>query len=439
MKRLRTGVLLMTFAAILTAGPLPAQPTAARSRPPELNTLALEPGIAPVGRMGGFTGTVDATGHRIVAESLSVVQPVRVAVVASDPSRPVRASLHKGSWDEPLRSGVTDDQGHLVFDTRTEGNMGILIRSADDRPAAYQMAMWVGDEMPSQPASIFRKSRTAARNGGGAASGGSGAGAPEAAVSDRASSTGTLTWLGGGAVLAIVLAGAFVMRRRSRAGKQAALVIGLLAMPLAAHAQLGPQPKPTKLGTEALKEMLEKSLVDNTKKGFEELTNPKNWDPEKWKDAFDTLSPDDKGYDEDYDPPGMPELPLECDLSEKCATCFEPAYERLTKVRIRFEKLRRVYAWTKAYKERAFALGDSAAGIHGLAGLAWVGKRIGLEKSYKRFEAAYDDKYEELLQELRASLEQIAECEAEIYGEKDWYNRFGFIYYQFMADRHRRS
>lgn len=50
-----------------------------------------------------------------------------------------------------------------------------------------------------------------------------------------------------------------------------------------------------------------------------------------------------------------------------------------------------------------------------------------------------DAKYEELVEELRGSLDQIAACEEEVYGEKDWYNRFGFIYYQFMADRYRRS
>jgi hypothetical protein len=154
--------------------------------------------------------------------------------------------------------------------------------------------------------------------------------------------------------------------------------------------------------------------------------------------AFEVLSPEDQAYDEDYDPPGMPELPLQCAESEKCAACFEPAYARLTAVRIRFEKLRRVYQWTKSYKERAFALGDSTAGIAGLAGLAWVGKRVELEKMYKQFEASVDDKYEELIQELRAALDEIAGCEEEVYGEEGWYNRYGFIYYQFMADRYRR-
>jgi hypothetical protein len=36
------------------------------------------------------------------------------------------------------------------------------------------------------------------------------------------------------------------------------------------------------------------------------------------------------------------------------------------------------------------------------------------------------------------ALDQIAACEEEVYGEEGWYNRYAFIYYQFMADRHRR-
>jgi hypothetical protein len=383
--------------------------------------LTLSEGIAPEATIGGFAGTADSTGHRILAEDLSVVQPVRVTVVAIDPSMPVRASLVKGGWDEPLESGTTDAGGQLIFNTRTEGNMGILVQSAGTEPAGYRLAVWVGPELPSGPPSLFRTAS---------------APVPE---SDDTAASGTLKWAGGAALLALVLAGAFLMGRRSRSRNHAAVVLCLALVPLLANAQLGPQPKPTKLGTEALKEMLEKNMVDNAKKGYEKLTNPQNWDPKKWKDAFETLAPEDAAYDEDYDPPGMPELPLECAESDDCAACFEPAYERLKNVRIRFEKLRRLYAWTKAYKERAFALGDSAAGIHGLAGLAWVGERVELERTYQRFEASYDDKYAELLDELRGSLEQIAECEEEVYGEDDWYNRFGFIYFQFMADRYKRA
>ena len=94
-----------------------------------------------------------------MAESLSIVQPVTIVVVASDVKKPVLVDLVKGSWDEPLRSGKTDSSGRLVFRTRTEGAMGILVRSAGSDPAPYVVTMWVGPESLSKPASPFKAKR----------------------------------------------------------------------------------------------------------------------------------------------------------------------------------------------------------------------------------------------------------------------------------------
>ncbi|MGH8187405.1 MAG: hypothetical protein ACREUC_12665 [Steroidobacteraceae bacterium] len=152
---------------------------------------------------------------------------------------------------------------------------------------------------------------------------------------------------------------------------------------------------------------------------------------------FDPLTPNDEQYEDDFDPAGQPDVPLQCAGSAECAECFEPAHARLNAVRTRFEKLRRIGAWTRTYKERAFTLGQAMGGMHGLAGLAWTGERIKLEKQFQSFESSYQDKYAELLGELEGSLRQIAACEESVYDEQGWYERFGFIYYNFMADRYR--
>jgi hypothetical protein len=152
---------------------------------------------------------------------------------------------------------------------------------------------------------------------------------------------------------------------------------------------------------------------------------------------FDPLTPDDAQYEDDFDPAGQPQVPLQCAESDECAECFEPAHARLNAVRVRFEKLRRIGSWTRTYKERAFTLGQAMGGMHGLAGLAWTGERIKLERQFKSFESSYQSKYAELLEELEGSLRQIAACEQDAYDEQGWYERFGFIYYNFMADRYR--
>jgi hypothetical protein len=218
------------------------------------------------------------------------------------------------------------------------------------------------------------------------------------------------------------------------------VVILLLCGSMAGARQVPKFLKPP--STKDIKPPSPKELKDLAKKtGLDEIFDDFLTDPnEGWKKLKDwsPLSPDDASLEEDYNPPGMPELPSNCLESAECAQCFPPANDRLKRVLVRFEKLRRVYAWTKAYKERAFALGDAAAGIHGIGGLAWISERFKIEKSYKQFEAAYDAKYAELISELKGALQDLAACEESVYDERDWYNRFGFIYYQFMADRYKR-
>jgi hypothetical protein len=188
-------------------------------------------------------------------------------------------------------------------------------------------------------------------------------------------------------------------------------------------------------GPKILKPPSTKDLKAPSNKELKELTRKTGLD-KVFEDAYRThrkvgkssrtgaLSPDDASLEENYHPPGMPELPSNCLESKKCGECFPPANDRLQRVLIRLEKLRRVYAWTKAYKERGIALGDSVGGIHSVSGLAWITERFKIEKSYKQFEAAYDAKYAELVAELRGALQDLSECEEKC-GEHDWYNRFG--------------
>jgi hypothetical protein len=38
---------------------------------------------------------------------------------------------------------------------------------------------------------------------------------------------------------------------------------------------------------------------------------------------------------------------------------------------------------------------------------------------------------------MQTSLQALGKCEEEFFKERDWYNRFGYIYYSFMADRYK--
>ena len=74
----------------------------------------------------------------------------------------------------------------------------------------------------------------------------------------------------------------------------------------------------------------------------------------------------------------------------------------------------------------------------GVGGLAWtLDARPKIAKSADKLRATYKEKYEEWLAGLEVSLRALGKCEEENFGERDWYGRFGFIYYTFMADRYK--
>jgi hypothetical protein len=159
---------------------------------------------------------------------------------------------------------------------------------------------------------------------------------------------------------------------------------------------------------------------------------------ELYKDAQE-LSKEDEQYTPEYDPPGMPQLPSLCLGSSSCEACFKPPYAQLNETRFRFEKLRRVNKVTKTMLRDALSFGDAAASAAGsVAPLVWSKEKAKIRASEARFNVSYDKKYEELLGELQESLAGISECEAQMFGDHAWYDRYGFIYHSFMATAYRR-
>lgn len=156
-------------------------------------------------------------------------------------------------------------------------------------------------------------------------------------------------------------------------------------------------------------------------------------------DKYQPLSEGDKQANPDYNPPGTPEVPTSCDESEiaGCKDCYQAAYEKLYKLRNNFEKLRAIKIATENFTKSSLSFGDSVSGVHGVAGLGWQAERHKIEASFKNFEKAYRAKHQELSEKLNGSLQDIGQCEAKYYGEKDWYNRYGYMYFTFMVDRYR--
>ena len=93
---------------------------------------------------------------------------------------------------------------------------------------------------------------------------------------------------------------------------------------------------------------------------------------------------------------------------------------------------------TKTYVESAIAVGDNVSGLHGAMGIAWHNERKGIKAGYEKFKKTYDTKYVEMMESLETALRQINQCEAE-FGLKDWYQKAGFIYFEIMKEKYKRT
>ncbi len=221
-------------------------------------------------------------------------------------------------------------------------------------------------------------------------------------------------------------------RIRLTEGFAAAVALVLAAWWTTAAAQIPPMPKTT------LPDLLKSDTFKKLGDGLKKIKDINDKGDKYYKD-LDDLAPDDGQYEPNFDLPGSPELPSLCKDSEKCAQCYKQPYADLQNTRFRFEKLRLLNRETKTMLRDAISFGDAAAtAAGGLAPLAWNKEKEKIRASEANFNRSYDAKYEELLATLKNDLLGIAACEAQIFNNQSWYERFGFMYQNFMAEAYRR-
>ncbi len=154
--------------------------------------------------------------------------------------------------------------------------------------------------------------------------------------------------------------------------------------------------------------------------------------------AHNGLTPGDSQFDPDYAPPGSPQIPSACAGSEQCNACYEKAVKDINFYRFSLDKGRGIANNALQYSKKAIAFGDTGSQTMGVGGLAWTHKaKPEIEKSVAKLRKTYQSKYTEWIAGLQTSLQALGKCEEEFFKERDWYNRFGYIYYSFMADRYK--
>jgi hypothetical protein len=95
-----------------------------------------------------------------------------------------------------------------------------------------------------------------------------------------------------------------------------------------------------------------------------------------------------------------------------------------------------IYNNTKTFTAAALSFGDNVSGIHGMMGLAWQSERPGILQSMESMKNTCKQKYVDMMGSLERALKSIDGCEKR-YGLPDWYQRFGFIYFEFMKEKYK--
>lgn len=138
-----------------------------------------------------------------------------------------------------------------------------------------------------------------------------------------------------------------------------------------------------------------------------------------------------------YNDASAPTVPSSCAEDPACESCYAQAVHRIDFNRFYIERARCITAANVKMANSAMAFGDSTSGIHGVAGLSWqLQGKPQIKQAVEDLQRTYTRKAGEYLSGLESSLKQLGQCEAEHYGERDWYERYGWIYLNFMKAKY---
>ena len=186
--------------------------------------------------------------------------------------------------------------------------------------------------------------------------------------------------------------------------------------------------------TQREEEASDREAIDGA---IENLQNYMNWLEER-RNEWNTIQNFEPGAcAPDFAASGGSMMPSACAGNQACSECYDRAVGELNFIRRQLGRLSCIYSNTKNFNESAIAFGDNMSGIHAVTGAAWQSARGEVVAQFNHFKQTYDNKYTDMIGALQRALQSIGTCEAQ-YGLPDWYQRFGFIYFEFMKDKYKR-
>ncbi len=389
--------------------------------------------------------TIESDVQYFFVNGLNMFQFVDVYIFSNFGKPNFKAELVRNTWNEIEDSASTGSSknGIINFKLRTEGDFGFKVMPTGNK-INYTIIVYASGPIQDYLGSAFKKAdKDQIEEGGGSGSGNSDSGS-------GGSSNMVLYIILGVALLVIGFLGAKLMNKN-----KASVILILLSFGLCSTSFAQGELDLTVETFDAddirdlrYEEWLREEAGELIEDGVEALDEGL----ERLGEVGDIIE-DDERYRRVRDlydsyvglgdcinsapPPGMPRIPSFCETAD-CGSCFTDARRELNHSRYTFERLKTIYKCTKTFTDRAIAFGDNVSGVHGVSGLAWQSERVKIQKSVKDLQKTYDDKYRELLEAQKRALMALNECEAQ-YGIQDWYDRFGYMYYEFTAMNYKRN
>ena len=432
----------------------------------------------PFGRLSVVGGATGPDGVRFVVNNLDILSPMQVTLAAADPRKPLQLSIFKDGMAQPLVQSPTDSSGLLTVRFRTADSVRFQVTG--EAGAQYQLMTWISPpvQTPTPDAFVAVTSYPAAppvvtRTAAPAAPSAPVSAATQAAPPASPWSLPVMILLGG-ILLALIVIIVLLFRGQRKGAAIVLLVLGLGARSTPAQqAQTTPAMIPRNVPpadtwrqtNEALQklreklEQLEKAGIKGEPEAlkFGGFGGEGSFDPSKtagsavtgvkllldFMEEFGLIDPREAAVQPNYNPPGQPLLPSRCYHNPQCGACFADAQKKLDKSRQLLEDMYVIYKQTELKTGRILELADAAAGLSPYAKLAWTVQKSNpnepMNQARQHFYDVYDGDLTKLLAMSNEALIAIGDCERQNFGDYDWYNRYGMVYYNFQRDRYTRK
>jgi len=147
------------------------------------------------------------------------------------------------------------------------------------------------------------------------------------------------------------------------------------------------------------------------------------------------------GEDSSYDPMGLDDgfqAPSSCAEDDECQQCYEKAMAEIDFHRYYLHRAWSITDQYSRYAEGAMSFGDSASGIHAMAGMSWqLQGKPQIREALEGLRRSYREKYTIYVNGLEEGLRQLGQCEARYAGGDRWFGRYAGMYVSMVRDKYR--